>query len=116
MIENSQYLNAEIINDLLEMLGDDVGEILTEFQTSALEQINEATQATKNKDIDSLIITVHSMKGAAGNIGLQKIYESCHQLEASLRNKEDIDIESSLNKIQQDYFLTMSELKVLRLI
>jgi len=116
MIENSQFLDAEIINDLLEMLGDGTREIMLEFQTSALEQIESAKQAAESNDIESLIITVHSLKGAAGNIGLQKIFKSCQELESKLRNNIEVDAIVSLETILQEYFLTMSELKVLRLI
>lgn len=116
MIENTQFLNAEIINDLLEMLGNDISEILTEFQTSALKQFESARYAAENSDTENLLIIIHSLKGAAGNIGLQKLYESCQQLEASLRNNEEIDIETTLVKIQNEYFHTISELKELHLI
>ena len=116
MIENSQYLDVEIINDLLEMLGDGVNEIMLEFQTTALDQINSARQAAEGNKIENLMTIVHSLKGAAGNIGLQKVYESCRELECNLRNNIEVDVVASMETIQKEYFLTISELKVLRLI
>jgi len=116
MIENSQFLDEEIINDLLEMLGEGVNEIMLEFQSTTLDQISSAKQAAENNDIENLTIIVHSLKGAAGNIGLKKIYESCHELENKLRNNVEVDAITSLDNVQKEYFLTISELKVLRLI
>lgn len=116
MIENTQFLNAEIINELLDVLSGDISDILEEFRNSALELIATARTAHSENNTDTLITSVHSLKGAAGNIGLQQLFESSQQLEQALRNNEEINVGEWLEKIQNEYFQTIAELQVQGLI
>lgn len=116
MIENSQYLNAEVINDLLEILSGDIKDILEEFRSSAIDLISTARTAHAENNAEILVTTIHSLKGAAGNIGLQQLFESSQHLEKSLRNNETIDVNEWLDKVHDEYFQTMAELKTQGLI
>jgi len=103
MDDKEIILNTAVINDLTEIIGDDLIEIYDEFNTSSVSSFETAYTALSNKDYDQLCTIIHSMKGSAGNIGLELLSNKCHAFESSLRNHDDIDHEQILSSIEQTF-------------
>jgi CheY-like chemotaxis protein len=80
--------------------------LLNKFKVSEAGFIDQFKQALAKKDNPLTIHLAHSLKGVAGNIGAQEVYESAKQLEEScVQGKSLALIKSQLEQL--DYSLSM---------
>jgi len=110
MNKESHILNTEVINDLINIIGDDLVEIYIEFNTSTILNFEKANIALTDNDLDQLSTIIHSVKGAAGNIGLELLSNQCHSFESGLRKNESIDHSQILKSIEHTFKISIDEL------
>jgi|GEM_PF-1399725 len=60
--------------------------LLKKFASSQVKDLNQIESLLKTKEFDQAIEKIHKLKGAAGNLGLEDIYQSAQALELSLRS------------------------------
>ncbi len=80
------------LEDYLELV-----ELFIEISLTDLDKINEAIE---NKNPDKAASAIHSIKGAAGNLGFMEIYETAQKLEAEARNSRLDEIAEPINQLK----------------
>ncbi len=76
------------INHLAEKLGlekEEYVELLELFIATGKSDLEKLQSAVQTKDMENAIQAAHSMKGAAGNLGLLAFYERVKQIEEDAR-------------------------------
>ncbi|HOK04443.1 MAG TPA: Hpt domain-containing protein [Victivallales bacterium] len=91
-MEDMNNCELKILNkhSLLERLMGDkelISEILKVFLEDAPRQIQNIKISMQNTQIENARDAAHSLKGAAGNIGAEKLYNKARDLEYALRDK-----------------------------
>lgn len=107
---NEPILNLSTINELKDILEDEIISIYQEFQTSASEMIKELKESQIKGDIDSIAHISHTIKGSSGNLGLQGIYLLSQELELSVKDSQSENISTLINKLEDIFYITVSEL------
>ena len=59
--------------------------------------------ALANNDTQTMAERSHSLKGAAGNLGLSEIYEKAKEIESRSRDNALEGIENKVNEIKQNF-------------
>ena len=112
MIEESRILNAEVINELIAIIGDDLTEIYDEFRSSTILNFEDAHKSLTNNEFDQLCTIIHSIKGSSGNIGLELFSNQCHAYESQLRNKEVVNHKQTLTQLETTFNNSINELVI----
>lgn len=86
MPENHQELNLEIIDDLLEVLGDSYLEIVEDQITQANEYMSELHEAESAGAVAQIQKIAHTLKSSVGQVGLQGIFRLAKALEYHARD------------------------------
>ncbi|MGE5515753.1 MAG: response regulator [Bacteroidota bacterium] len=82
-------LDAEARADLAATLGEDVFQTLMRtFQQSLPVRMREIEQALADGDVQAAIKAAHSLRGAAGNLGLARLSHLLERLESGLKTGE----------------------------
>lgn len=92
-IENLSLKGMNVKETMSRFMGDE--ELFTSCfkQFSGDSKFAELGQALKDKDYDKAFKAAHSLKGVAGNLGLNSIYEPLSELVELLRSKNyDADL------------------------
>ena len=76
---------AETINQLQELLGEELVDLMYEFFDDAREKVATITQAIANADTDTVLRTAHTLKSSSGNLGLIGISNISAALEHDAR-------------------------------
>ncbi len=63
----------------------------------------------EEKNIPEAFRAAHTLKGISQNLSLTKLYESSHEMAELLRNRQEYggDIEPVMEKVKQDYDMTV---------
>ncbi len=76
------------IKELAEELGleeEEYLELIELFLDRSMSDLNELNTAVETKDAEKAASVAHSIKGAAGNLGLMELYEEAKKIEAQAR-------------------------------
>jgi len=115
-------INIQNALDALNIDSDIFKQILLGFLQNNRDTISNIRNAFMDKDWESLTHVSHSLKGSAGNIGAEKLYEAALNLETASRKGEEfppdsrlIDkVESALNQVLQSLELLVEKPKAQR--
>lgn len=91
--------------ELIDVLGEDaLAELLDSFFSDAVSILSGLTTALKYGDLTTLDRLLHSLKGAAGNVGLQEIADHAQRLrEAPVGQHELSEITKAVDEQRQAY-------------
>jgi len=78
-------VNLRALAENLEMTEDEFLEMLDLFVEASSSDLRQLQSAAEEGDASKAIQAAHSMKGAAANLGLMKIYEVARQTEMEAR-------------------------------
>ena len=79
---------------------EDFLELVELFIETSLTDIDKINQAIENKNPDEAASAIHSIKGAAGNLGFMEIYEATQKLESEARNSRLDEIVKPINQLK----------------
>lgn len=96
MSENHQELNLEIIDDLLEVLGDSYLEIVEDQIEQAGEYMDELGEAVFAGDTARIQKIAHLLKSSVGQVGLQGIFRLTQAMERQVR--DDVGLSGKMSK------------------
>jgi len=100
----SQIINQDIINQLQKYGGKDlVFNTFQEFREEAEELIKECTQALLNKDYNSIAKIMHTLKGTAGTLGIEKIAQVSQEIETYIKKEEYAGLNDSLIELGNNF-------------
>ncbi|MCC5634716.1 response regulator [Nostoc sp. CHAB 5844] len=104
--EIAPALNAEIFQDLKDMVGDDV-ELLAEFIDCYLEDAPQRLvaihNAIDNKDAAELCSVAHSLKSLSVTIGAMNLAQICQELEAMGRAGSIVSASTLVSELETEY-------------
>ncbi len=104
-VEN-KVINREVIDQLRKYGGDDmIKDVMKDFEREAGEQIEGCILSLKDGNYKNILINLHTLKGNAGTLGLEKISHLTIDIEAELKEKQEIyeELRDQLNLLKS-YF------------
>jgi CheY-like chemotaxis protein len=78
--ESFQIIDRNMLDELLEMMGPDVGLLFETFLADSVSRVAAIRLAVARNDTALLELELHSLSGAAGTMGLPALVASCEQL------------------------------------
>lgn len=109
--EIADHLNLSLINELIEVLGDEYDALLETFKEdsegrilSIAEYLNEANSVESKQQVASKITKkAHGFKGSASSIGAYKLYQLCRDMENKSKVLDFGAVSVLLPEIDKEY-------------
>lgn len=99
--EQSQIINPEIIDQLKKYGGNDIlTSIFADFEAESAILIDEAIQALENENYQTILVNLHTLKGSAGTIGLDKLAKLTKEVEGGLKTGDKDKLDDKLHRIK----------------
>jgi len=87
--------------------------LLHQFSEKYAGSADEIAAHLKNTDVDSARSLAHAIKGMAGNLGENVLYEAAQHLELALKAEKEPDIATRLSDFEKALNRTINEIKIL---
>lgn len=90
-IENDHFsiINKDIIAQLAKYSGPEmVKEILKDFEKETQDQLDQCHHSLSDGDYPSILSNLHTLKGSAGTLGVEKLAQKTKEIEADLKAKK----------------------------
>jgi CheY-like chemotaxis protein/HPt (histidine-containing phosphotransfer) domain-containing protein len=98
-------INLEIVEQLKKYGGDEmVVSSFGDFEAEAIEQIEACLHSIKSKDYNKILSNLHTLKGNAGTLGIEKVAEWARITESKLKNNDLTDLETDLGHLQKELY------------
>jgi len=101
-METQASIDLQKLDELKQLLGDTVDELLTDFKQEIPGYINELTQLQAANDMTSILLRAHNIKSSSGNIGLQQLSVLSQLLEEGIREKKAINFSTLIDQIKEE--------------
>lgn len=86
--EFSPLIDVSVLDELREVLGEELGEIVGHFVVQLDEQVNSVRDALAVADRQRIIETAHSLKGGAANFGANRLSSIAAAIERAARDED----------------------------
>ena len=83
-----RLLDSQIVDELSEIMGDDLGMLFETFLVDSESKIVELVAQTNAQQSDVIRRIAHSLKGSSRNLGASQLAEQCELLENAARNAQ----------------------------
>lgn len=89
-----RYLDEGLLEELREILDDEFPVLVSTYIQDSAVRVQSLHDDHTRGDVDALRLTVHSLKGASANLGLEHLTDLCRELEEAVmgENTEKIDV------------------------
>lgn len=108
MSGSSQHLNADTIEELKDLMGDDYSLLVDMFVKDSAARILDIKDAILSGDPENVRRSAHGFKGSASNMGALNLAKLCNSLEelgrsGELSNAKQLasDIESAYSSVEK---------------
>ncbi|MGM0442696.1 MAG: Hpt domain-containing protein [Fibrobacterota bacterium] len=105
------------VDDILDNLMDDyeiLREILQEFEKSMPAIVRELEEAVRTEDFRKIDDSAHSIKGAARNIGAERLGNISYRLEMCGKKKNGDSLEKNLSLLHREFDTLIGEIRKIR--
>lgn len=104
-LENEcMVLNPEVMGQLKKYGGEEfASKIYLEFEQEAREQIESCFLSLKNKDYKNILSKLHTLKGNAGTLGLERLAKTAEFTESLLRQNRYDSVIQNLELLESDF-------------
>lgn len=86
--EQIPLIDTEALDDLREVLGDELDEIVEQFVAQLDEQVDAVREALAAADRQQVVESAHSLKGGAGNFGANRLAAIAAAIERAARDAD----------------------------
>jgi len=95
--ENLKVVNSEVV-DQLHAYGnkDFVKSVFRDFVSETQAQIKQCADSLKNDDYKKILDNLHTLKGNAGTLGVEKVAHLATRIEINLRNQDYTNLDKDL--------------------
>lgn len=101
---NLQVVNYEILKELEKFGGESlIYASLSDFEEEAGELIESCLQSLKIKDFDNILSKLHTLKGNASTLGVEKVAHYARHIEASLKEGKHITLTQDLLSLKTTF-------------
>jgi CheY-like chemotaxis protein len=101
----------EVANDIGGKDSGFLAELIDSYLDNARSLLQELYTSFTQKNFESLLRTVHTLKSSSGVIGAEDLSNLCRDLELNLRKQNYEDLEIKISKIADEYLTVQSELE-----
>ena len=117
--ESEEIINFEVLNELEKYGGKElIYDTLQDFEIEASGLIESCSELVKNNDYVNILSKLHTLKGNASTLGVEKLAKYARMIEANLKEKkydrlaEDIiTLKMSFNEFQEELHKTLNASK-----
>jgi PAS domain S-box-containing protein len=93
-----EIINMDIVNQLKDLGGAEMIEsVFADFISESVEQLEICGKAIKTRDYTTIKNQLHTIKGNAGTLGVEKFSKQAEIIEKNLKNEEYETLEQDLN-------------------
>ncbi|CAN5258086.1 hypothetical protein BH23BAC1_BH23BAC1_18480 [soil metagenome] len=98
---NEEVVNQEVIAQL-KKYGDDemIKQIFRDFEKESISYFNSFDHSLKSKDFNDFLSKLHTLKGNAGTLGINKVALLAAGLEVKIKSKNFHDLDIDLEKLK----------------
>ncbi len=104
-------MNLKELANRLEIEEEECLEFLALFKKTSASELWNLESALEKRDAPVIERMAHSMKGAAGSLGLKEIYEAAKRIETAARTNRLEEIEADLRIIKEKLEMIAEALK-----
>jgi len=101
-MENQASIDLQKLDELKELLGDTVNELLIDFKQEIPDYINALTQRHVANDMESVLRHAHNIKSSSGNLGLLQLSALSELLEEAIRGKKSMNYSRLIDQIKEE--------------
>lgn len=104
--EKESIINLEIVEQLKKYGGEDmVTSVFTDFENETTEQIESCILSLNEDNYENILINLHTLKGNAGTLGIEKVSKLTIDIEAKLKEEKRIyeDLAEELNELKKSF-------------
>jgi PAS domain S-box-containing protein len=106
--EHVEILNMDTVNQLIDLGGEEmVHQVFIDFHEETTEQIAASLKASKKDDYEEIRRHLHTLKGNAGTLGVEKLSKLAELIERTIKNENYKTLEEDLKLLN----LTFEEFK-----
>jgi len=103
-VQEEKIINEEIVNQLKNYGGEDmVLNVFKDFEQESYEQIESCFASLPGKDYDNMLVNLHTLKGNAGTLGVERIAKLAVKIEGNLKNKYYNGLEEHLDDLRSKF-------------
>jgi len=106
-MDQDQVLDMEVVDELLELTGDDDPELLLDlihmFLEDAPRKIEGMNEGLEKGDLELVTHAAHSLKGSAGNLGIRMVQQDCDELQIA-GQANDVETVRKLVPMLEEHF------------
>jgi HPt (histidine-containing phosphotransfer) domain-containing protein len=110
-------LDAHVLESLRQLTGEGEPDVLIEvlglFHDDAPHRLGAILSACTNADANGVYAAAHSLKGAAGNIGANRLQGVCRDIETAARDGDLGAVGALLGALQREATLVATEITAL---
>jgi CheY-like chemotaxis protein/HPt (histidine-containing phosphotransfer) domain-containing protein len=99
-------INQEIVDQLIKYGGKEmVMNVFTDFENESQEQIDSCILSAKDGNYENILINLHTLKGNAGTLGIDKVSKLTIDIEARLKKEKKIykGLEEELDELKERF-------------
>ena len=104
--QEDMIINKEIVEQLKKYGGDEmVLNVFADFEKESGEQIESCILSLKDGNYKNILINLHTLKGNAGTLGIEKVSRRTIDIEAKLKKQKRIyeGLEDELEKLRESF-------------
>jgi len=88
---NNSIINLDIVEQLKKYGGEEmVISVFTDFENETTEQIDSCFVSVEDGNYENILINLHTLKGNAGTLGIDKVSQLTVEIESKLKLKKKI--------------------------
>lgn len=115
----NDILNRQTIEQLKIVMGEDapavIGDLIQTMQEEGAKQLAAIKTGIAEKDLESVRVKAHALKGSAGNIGADKLSETSSEMEILAQEGDLTGVQTLFEQLIQDFKEAMDALQRLDL-
>lgn len=101
----AQVINMTIVNQLKDLGGPEmIEQVFADFIRESKEQLEASNTAIKSKDYVTIKNHLHTIKGNAGTLGVEKFSKLAEDIEKKLKNEDYETLEQDLNFLNLTFY------------
>ncbi len=100
---STPLLDEKVLSELREIMDEDYLALLRTFLRNAPELIDEISSAIERRDVDGMVIPVHSLKSSSANVGAMRLSELARGAEKSARSGDLMAAEAAFAALESAF-------------
>src|SRR5690606_30910851 len=102
--EEEKIINEAVVEQLKKYGGSEmVVNVFQDFEVESQEQIDDSIQALKTRNYEVIKSHLHTLKGNAGTLGVERVAKLAIKIESDLKNNMYAEIEKDLQELRSKF-------------